>query len=328
MLLMKRLKKMVILKNKLAQAFFLVLACAAANGQTPDFKPYTAKIPGTEVTFNMVPIPEGTFKMGSADNEAGRGADEGPQKDISLSAFWMGEKEVTHDEFLVFFNDESLARNSDVDAVTRPTTQYIDLSWGMGKQGGFPFNSMSQRTALMYCRWLYKNTGTFYRLPTEAEWEYACRAGTTTAYPFGQDSAAIAEYAWFAGNSENKYHKTGTKKPNAWGLYDMLGNVAEWTLDQYSDQYFTTAAAKDPFTEPTSRYPKTLKGGGFNTSAGMMRSASRFKSDASWNRRDPQIPKSKWWLTDAAAIGFRIVSPLKQPTAEEADEFYNKYLNK
>ena len=82
-----------------------------------------------------------------------------------------------------------------------------------------------------------------------------------------------------AGNSENKYHKTGKKKPNAWGLYDMLGNVAEWTLDQYSDQYFTTVADKDPFTEPTSRYPKTLKGGGFNTSAGMMRSAARFKSE-------------------------------------------------
>ena len=306
-----------------------MLSAGSTFAQQPkEFEAYSTKIPGSEVSFKMVPIPAGTFTMGSAATETGRAADEGPQKEIELSAFWMGEKEVTHDEFLLFFNDESFARNSDVDAVTRPTTQYIDLSWGMGKQGGFPFNSMSQRTALMYCRWLYQKTGTFYRLPTEAEWEYACRAGTTTAYPFGDDSATIGDYAWYVGNSENKYHKTGAKKPNAWGLYDMLGNVSEWTLDQYSENYLATAGVKDPFTEPTSRYPKTLKGGGFSTPASMLRSAGRFKSDASWNKRDPQIPKSRWWLTDAAAVGFRLVSPLKQPTTEEAEAFYTKYLNK
>jgi formylglycine-generating enzyme required for sulfatase activity len=306
----------------------MVSATSTFAQQPKEFEAYTATIPGSEISFKMIPVPAGSFNMGSPETEKGRAADEGPQKTIELSAFWMGEKEVTHDEFLLFFNDESIPRNSDVDAVTRPTTQYIDLSWGMGKQGGFPFNSMSQRTALMYCRWLYKKTGTFYRLPTEAEWEYACRAGTKTAYPFGEDSAAIGDYAWYAANSENKYHKTGTKKPNAWGLYDMLGNVAEWTLDQYTENYLSSAAAKDPYTEPTSRYPKTLKGGGFSTPALMMRSAARFKSEASWNKRDPQIPKSKWWLTDAAAIGFRVLSPLKQPTAEEAEAFYNKYLNK
>ena len=303
-------------------------AASAVAQQPKEFEAYTSKVPGSEVSFKMVPIQAGAFIMGSAETEKGRGADEGPQKKIELSAFWMGEKEVTHDEFLVFFNDESVTRNSDVDAVTRPTAQYIDLSWGMGKQGGFPFNSMSQRTALMYCQWLYKKTGTFYRLPTEAEWEYACRAGSTTAYPFGDDSSEINAHAWYEGNSENKYHKTGTKQPNAWGLFDMLGNVAEWTLDQYDENYFKTAPDKDPFTEPVKRYPKTLKGGGFATPAAMMRSSARFKSDASWNKRDPQIPKSKWWLTDAAAVGFRIVSPLKQPSSEEADAFYNKYLSK
>ena len=306
----------------------LIFGTVAAVAQPTEFKPYTSKVPGSEISFKMIPIRAGSFTMGSAATEKGRGADEGPQKKIEVSAFWMGEKEVTHDEFLVFFNDESVTRNSDVDAVTRPTAQYIDLSWGMGKQGGFPFNSMSQRTALMYCKWLYKKSGTFYRLPTEAEWEYACRAGTTTPYPFGKDSSAIGQYAWYSGNSENKYHKTGLKKPNAWGLYDMLGNVAEWTLDQYNEKYFSSAAAKDPFTEPTSKYPKTLKGGGFSTPAGMMRSAGRFKSDASWNKRDPQIPKSKWWLTDAAAVGFRLVCPVTQPSAAEADAFYKKYLSK
>jgi formylglycine-generating enzyme required for sulfatase activity len=298
--------------------------------QQKEFKPYTTTIPGSAISFSMTPIEAGNFTMGSPATEKGRADDEGPQKKLEIAAFWMGTKEVTHDEFLLFFNDESVTRNSDVDAVTRPTSQYIDLSWGMGKQGGFPFNSMSQRTALMYCRWLYKKTGVFYRLPTEAEWEYACRAGTNTAYFFGNDSTKVGEYAWFAGNSESKYHRVGEKKPNPWGLYDMLGNVAEWTLDQYNPDYLKNIPdnSANPFTEPTSKYPKTLKGGGFKTSAGMMRSAARFKSDASWNKRDPQIPKSKWWLTDAEAVGFRLVSPLKQPTSAEADAFYTKYLSK
>ncbi len=302
----------------------------AGFSQQKEFKAYTATIPGSNVTFTMTPIPVGVFTMGSPSSEKGRGSDEGPQKKINISAFWMGTKEVTHDEFLVFFADESLARNSDVDAVTRPTAQYIDLSWGMGKQGGFPFNSMSQRTALMYCRWLYKKTGVFYRLPTEAEWEYACRAGSTTTYYFGNDSSKLGEYAWYAANSAKKYHRTGEKKPNAWGLYDMLGNVAEWTLDQYMPDYLSKIKdnSSDPFTEPTSRYPKTLKGGGFKSDAGMLRSAARLKSDASWNKRDPQIPKSKWWLTDAETIGFRIIRPLAAPSPAEADAFYNKYLSK
>jgi formylglycine-generating enzyme required for sulfatase activity len=140
----------------------------------------------------------------------------------------------------------------------------------------------------------------------------------------------VNDYAWHAGNSENKYHKTGLKKPNAWGLYDMLGNVAEWTIDQYKDSYLADLKdnATDPITEPTARYPKTLKGGGYSTTAGMMRCAARFRSEAAWNKRDPQIPKSKWWLTDAAAVGFRLVSPVKQPSPAEAEAFYDKYLSK
>lgn len=312
---------------------FIIAVCisvVAGAQHQKEFKPYTVKIPGSAVTFSLTPIPAGSFTMGSPATEKGRSPDEGPQRKMNISAFWMGTHEVTHDEFLIFFNDESVSRNSDVDAVTRPTSQYIDLSWGMGKQGGFPFNSMSHRTALMYCRWLYKKTGTFFRLPTEAEWEYACRAGSTGPYPFGKDSAQLGTYAWHAGNSGNKYHKTGQKKANTWGLYDMLGNVSEWTLDQYNENYLTSIkdGSSDPFTQPVSKYPKTLKGGGYGTNAGMMRCAARFKSDAGWNKRDPQIPKSKWWLTDAAAVGFRVVSPVMQPSPAEAEAFYNKYLSK
>lgn len=313
---------------------FLVatIACLpgfAQKNTNHEFQAYEETIPGTTVKFTMNPIPEGNFVMGSNAQEKQRRPDEGPARKIWISAFWMGVHEVTHDEFLIFFNDQKTSRNSDVDAVTRPTPQYIDLSWGMGKQGGFPTNSMSQQTALMYCRWLYKKTGNFYRLPTEAEWEYACRAGSTTAYPFGNDPALLTQYAWYAANSNNKYQKVGQKKANAWGLYDMLGNVAEWTLDQYDASYFTriTDGSANPVIPPGTRYPKTVRGGGYTDKADAMRCASRSKSDPSWNKRDPQIPKSKWWLTDAASVGFRIVRPLKQPPAEEIDKFYNKYLN-
>lgn len=292
------------------------------------FEAYTDTIPGSSISFSMVPIPAGSFLMGSPPSEKGRRADEGPQREVNLSAFWMGAREVTYDEFNLFYRDQNTSTNSDVDAVTRPTAQYIDLSWGMGKEGGFPFNSMSHRTALMYCRWLYKQTGVFYRLPTEAEWEYACRAGSKTAYPFGEDPGELNDYAWSAANSNEKYQKTGQKKPNAWGLYDMLGNLSEWTLDQYTPDYLANLqdGVTDPVTEPGKRYPKTLKGGGFDTPPEQLRSAARFHSESSWNKRDPQIPKSKWWLTDAASIGFRLVSPLQQPSPEAADAFYMKYL--
>jgi formylglycine-generating enzyme required for sulfatase activity len=240
----------------------------------------------------------------------------------------MEEHEVTYDEFLLFFNDETTSRNSDVDAVTRPTPQYIDLSWGMGKQGGFPVNSMSQQTALMYCRWLYKQTGHFYRLPSEAEWEYACRAGATTSYYFGDDSKQLKEHAWFADNSKNKYQKIKQKKPNAWGLYDMLGNVAEWTLDQYDEDFYKSLkdGDKDPLIEAKKKYNRVVRGGSYLDTPEILRCANRWKSEASWNRRDPQIPKSKWWLTDAMGVGFRIVRPLQQPGASEIEAFYDRYL--
>jgi formylglycine-generating enzyme required for sulfatase activity len=216
-----------------------------------------------------------------------------------------------------------------VDAVTRPSAQYIDLTWGMGKEGGYPANSMSQYTALMYCRWLYQKTGTFYRLPTEAEWEYACRAGTNTTYFFGNDAKDLPSYAWFKENSEEKYQKAGQKKPNAWGLYDMLGNVSEWTLDHHDEKFLQKLPENsiDPMPVPVwAEYPKVLKGGSYMDPAIELRAANRIQSDPEWNKRDPQIPKSRWWLTDAAFVGFRIVKPEKQPTPEEANQFYKSYL--
>ena len=292
------------------------------------FKPYTQQIPGTAVQFRMVPIPAGTFVIGSPAGEGQSEKDEQPQRTVHLSAFWMGAYEVTHDEFDIFFGDEATPQNSKVDAVTRPSPQYIDLSWGMGKAGGYPANSMQQLAALMYCRWLYQKTGVFYRLPTEAEWEYACRAGATTTYPFGNSTADLSKYAWYKANSQNAYQKVGQLQPNAWGLYDMLGNVAEWTLDQYDENFYAGIkdGATDPLRTPESRHPRTVRGGSYGDEPPALRPANRLSWDPAWNKRDPQIPKSRWWLTDAWFVGFRLVRPLEQPAAEAIENFFKTHL--
>ncbi|HEY9489199.1 MAG TPA: SUMF1/EgtB/PvdO family nonheme iron enzyme [Chryseosolibacter sp.] len=293
-------------------------------------KAYEQNIPGTGVKFKMVPVPAGGFLMGSPANEKGRQADEGPQKKVQVGGFWMGEKEVTFAEWDAFFKNMEVPQTKDisVDAVSRPTAQYIDLTWGMGRDDRQPTNSMSQQAALMYCKWLYEKTGIFYRLPTEAEWEYACRAGAQTATPFGNNPKALADYGYFNENSDGKFQKTASLKPNAWGLYDMLGNLSEWTLDQYSADTYAKLSpnAKDPLVPPGSKYPKVVRGGSYLDPAEELRCANRIFSEAAWNKRDPQIPKSKWWLTDGMFVGFRVVRPEKAPSASEIENFFESYL--
>jgi formylglycine-generating enzyme required for sulfatase activity len=315
---------------KTSIVLFSFLTCLSSFAQTADssFGAYEQTIPGSTIKFRMIPIRGGSFTMGSPENENGRDADEGPQKKFQISPLWMGAFEVTHDEFDFFYKDASTSQDSETDAITRPSPQYVDLSWGMGREGGFPVNSMQQKTALMYCRWLYKKTGVFYRLPTEAEWEYACRAGSNTKYFFGNDEKQLEQYAWYKENSKKAYHKVGQLKPNAWGLYDMLGNVAEWVLDQYDENYFTKMKdlSADPELKPTARNPRILKGGSYNDEEVELRCASRTKSLPDWNRRDPQVPKSPWWLTNAPFAGFRLIRPLRQPSVKEAEEFFKIYL--
>jgi formylglycine-generating enzyme required for sulfatase activity len=192
------------------------------------------------------------------------------------------------------------------------------MSFGMGKSG-YPAINMTQYAALSYCRWLTALTGHFYRLPTEAEWEYACRAGTRTAYHFGDDPEQLDEYAWYYDNSNGTYQKIGTKKPNQWGLYDMHGNVAEWTMDQYIPDYyaFEGRPGENPFAAPTTLYPRVVRGGSWDDDPEDLRSATRRGSQPRWKQRDPQLPKSNWWQTDASFLGFRVVRPLKDPTPEE-----------
>ncbi len=316
-------------KQYILNIFFVISIIQLSAQPDTSFKSYEQDIPGSSLKFKMMPVKGGTFTMGSPDNEAGRDKDEGPQKKFTISPFWMGAFEVTHDEFDIFFKDINTSQNVNADAITRPSPQYIDLSWDMGREGGFPVNSMQQRTGVMYCKWLYNKTGVFYRLPTEAEWEYACRAGSSTKYFFGNDENELVKYAWYSKNSNAAYHKVGQLRPNAFGLYDMLGNVSEWVMDQYDENYFTKMndGDTDPELKPTSRHPRLLKGGSYVDEANELRVANRTKWIPEWNRRDPQIPKSKWWLTDAPFAGFRLVRPLKQPSAGDIEKFFTLYLS-
>jgi len=297
------------------------------DAQQQAFVNYIQPITGSTVSFTMVAIPGGHFNMGSQVGSRNYKNDEGPATTVSVDSFWMEEHEVTYEEYILF-QDEGFDPDPKPDGITRPSPPYIDFTLGMGKNGGFPANSMSQYAAIMYCKWLYKKTGVFYRLPTEAEWEYASRAGAKTAYFFGDDVGKLPAYAWFEANSDNKYHAVKLLKPNAWGLYDMLGNVAEWTLDQYAEKYFETLKSNstNPTILPVKKNPITLKGGDFRDPADAVTCAARLKSDPVWNARDPQIPRSRWWNTDAPFIGFRIIRPIKQPTTKEVDQFFEQHL--
>jgi formylglycine-generating enzyme required for sulfatase activity len=318
-------KNISIVKNFSRISFLFILTCKI-NAQTA-FKPYDQTLEGTTISLKMMPIPAGSFTMGSLDKEKGHETDESPVKKVQIDSFWMAAYELSFDIYSYYMDEEKdPSPKPKPDAISRPSPPYIDLTQGMGKYGGYPANSMSQYNALMFCKWLYLKTGVFYRLPTEAEWEYACRAGSTTAYPHGKDPKQLKEFAWYDKSSEDKYHKIGLLKPNAWGLYDMLGNVAEWTLDEYRDDYFKIIAENNPSVLPTSRHPRTLKGGSYQDTETDVRPANRIKSDPIWNRRDPQIPKSKWWNADAPFIGFRVIKPLKQPNAAEIEAFFKKYL--
>ncbi len=296
-----------------------------------EMKKYVELIEHTSAKIEMIPIAGGTFSMGSPESELDRNSDEGPVHLVEISPFWMAKCEMTWDAYDVWMSDldvfsrtvnkvEATPRDTIADEFqkSQPTKPYCDMSFGMGKRG-FPAICMTQHAARIYCKWLSAKTGRYYRLPTEAEWEYACRAGTTTTYSFGDDANELGEYAWFDANAGDGYHKVGEKKPNPWGLHDMHGNVAEWVLDQYVSEGYPVDVLKtiNPLLIPRTLYPRTVRGGGWDKSAGECRSAVREGSTEDWISQDPQVPVSIWYLTDALHVGFRVVRPLQEPSDEE-----------
>ncbi|GAB3534066.1 formylglycine-generating enzyme family protein [Pontibacter brevis] len=310
---------------------FTLISHNAHSQQSPK-EPYTQEIAGTQLKFDMVAIPGGEFMMGSPAGEKGRDEDEGPQHTVKLYPFWMSKHEVTWDIFEPFvYKDYEVTQSNgnvsaEVDAVARPTKPYLDMTFGMGKES-HPAVGMTQYSAIQFCKWLYARTGVFYRLPTEAEWEYASRAGTTTAYSFGDDASKLDEYAWHLANSKEETHPVGSKKPNAWGLYDMHGNVAEWTADQYIPDYYKKSKSKtisNPVATPTELYPHVIRGGSFEDEPAALRSANREGSDPNWKRIDPQIPKSNWWFPEAPFVGLRLVRPVTPPSKAEIEAYYNQ----
>lgn len=302
-------------------------------------KAYDAKVPKTGAAYSMVPIPAGSFLMGSPDTEANRYDNEGPQVTVRLKPFWIGRYEVTWDEYEPFMLT-SEGRNKDgsrkvwspddkpEDLISQPTPPYQPMDFGMGRDG-YPAICMTQHAANKYCQWLSAQTGHFYRLPTEAEWEYAARAGTTTAYFFGDDASQLDDYAWYFDNADNfQYAQVGKKKPNPWGLHDIYGNVCEWTLDQfYKDTYAKWKAQggeiDNTWIRSTTPYPHVARGGHYDDDPENLRSAARMPSHQDWKQQDPQLPKSIWYLTDAVWLGFRIVRPLEIPSAEEMFAAWN-----
>jgi formylglycine-generating enzyme required for sulfatase activity len=318
------------------------IAAMQKESAESEMKPYTNTIPGTRVNFTLVPIHGGEFVMGSPDTEPGHKPDEGPQHKVKISPFWMGQYEVTWNEYELFmYPDEERRTRGTVptdaagdklaDAVTHPSKPYVEMSFGMGKDG-FPAIAMTQHGANKYCQWLSAKTGQFYRLPTEAEWEYAARAGTTTTYFWGDDKSKLGEYAWYEQNSDFKYQKVGKKKPNPWGLYDIYGNVVEWVLDQYDPDYYKQCSANsvcvDPWNKATKPYPHSVRGGSWDDEIAMCRSAARRGSDRTWKMQDPQLPKSVWYFSDAQFVGFRVVRPLKVPPPEQMQKYWTSGVEK
>jgi formylglycine-generating enzyme required for sulfatase activity len=289
-------------------------------------------IPGSQQRFTLVHLPGGDFEMGSPTDQPGRNTNEGLHK-VSLDSFWIGIHEVTFDEFFLFQfrtfdTDTAKEEGFKADAIARPSPPYYDFTYGRGKAGGFPATTMTQQGAMRYCKWLSDKTGDLYRLPTEAEWEYACKAGTQTAYSWGDDASKAGEYAWYYDNSSGSYQKTGTKKPNPWGLYDMHGNVMEWCIDFYKEDYYARldSNAVNPIILPLKKHSRTVKGGCFEDEVVALRSAARKKSDPKWQQRDPQIPKSKWWNPESPFVGFRVVRDGRKMTKAERDAFFEKVI--
>ncbi len=253
------------------------------DGQTAELA-LTINLP---INIQTALIPAGTFYMGSPNEETGRDVDETRHQVTLTQSFRMGKYEVTNAQFAAFLNARNIGGNGrDANGQYPGATLIYAYSWGLKYESGqwqpnsgyanHPVVHVTWHGAAEFCRWAGG------RLPTEAEWEYACRAGTTTAYSFGADAAGLGNYAWYNGNSGGTTHVTGTRQPNAWGLYDMHGNVWEWCSDLYGGNYYSSSPAADP-AGPATGTGRVMRGGSWRGSARGCRSAYRYATNGYGN---------------------------------------------
>ena len=305
--------------------------------------PYTETIPGTDISFEMIPVPAGTYSMGSPESEAGHQADEGPQIKVNVDPMWVCKTEVRwieYKEFMgmyrvfkefIFRGIREVTDDNRVDAVTTPTELYEpSYTFEYGEDDDQPAVTMTQFAAKQYTKWLSKLTGLQYRIPTEAEWEWACRAGSEGAYFWGDSSDELDAYVWYGDNSPDGPSKVGLKKPNAFGLHDMLGNAAEWTIDAYLENGYEifkgkTVNALEAIKSIETADPRVVRGGSWEMEPEDVRCASRlFSVDEDWKIEDPNIPLSPWWFTSdpARGVGMRLFRSWKPLTQEQLNKFW------
>lgn len=307
--------------------------------------PYTLTIPGTEVHVEMVPVPGGVSVMGSPEDAENGQEDERPVVKVSIGPMWVAKQETSWGEYKVFMSMYKLLKElqskglrkivdgDHVDAITAPTELYDStFTYEFGQDANLPAVTMTQYAAKQYTKWLSRLTSQQLRLPTEAEWEFACRAGSTAAYCFGDDPDELGEYAWYMDNADDMPHPVGQKKPNAFGLHDMHGNVMELCIGGYSEDGYESLADKpqplalgDSIIWPESFDNRVIRGGSWQDEAEQLRSAARIGSeDEDWKDADPNFPLSPWWYTSdpARGVGFRIVRSYQPLEAELITKFW------
>lgn len=216
--------------------------------------------------MDFILIPAGEFMMGSSDYEVGRYVNEGKVREVIIkSPFNLGKHPVTQKQWVAIMGDNPSYFKGDEMPVE-------NVSWNDVQRFIIKLNDMEETDK--------------YRLPSEAEWEYTCRAGTTTKFYFGDDESKIGDYAWYSGNSDSETHPIGQKKPNHWGIYDMYGNVWEWVQDKWHDKYNEVAPSDGSAWRDENNFSHVVRGGSWDNNADGCRSATRYKSfsgDCSYN---------------------------------------------
>lgn len=302
--------------------YFFALSFLIIVSETSAQDIYTLKV-DDQLTMDFVPVAGGSFTMGQG-NQKIDSLDNTPEHTVQIDGFWMGAFEVDWEQYEAFVFQEleevEQLRNTQIaelgiDGISSASAPYVDMSEGMGKEG-YPAINMTQYAALMFCKWLSAKTGDFYRLPTEAEWEYACVQG------YDAPIVDLDSVAWYEENTDMKYEPVGSKEGNKLGLFDMLGNVSEWTMDQYAADFYVNSDSINPWNVPSELYPRVLRGGSWKDSKAEIGCKTRFFSRKQWKIMDPQMPKSEWWLTNAPNAGFRVVRPFIKPSAEEIKKYW------